>query len=123
VTTSVLAGTINGDLKISGATGDITSNPDGFPSMGYDDTMGEIHIHGDVKYAGNRGIVYARGAEIGGDLKINGNKNGVTLAGPVVKLNVVSGDLKCAGNSPAPSVEGNTVDGKIKGQCAESEGI
>ena len=117
----ILAGTIKGDLKIKGTVGGLP----GFSTSGHDNTAGPIVIDGDVKYEENFTQLFARGASIGGDLKVLKNTNTTGIGGgPRVEGNTILGDLKCKENVPPPfSPTGNDVDGDKKGQCAEDLGF
>ena len=91
---------VDGKVKLDGLVGDLTS-------------FEERELHGDVELTANRSALEILNSNFSRNLVVNRNTGGVTISGTFV-----GNDLLCDANTPAPTGTGNTVEGKIEGQCA-----
>jgi hypothetical protein len=92
--------TVDGKIELSEFVGDLSS-------------IEETEVRGDVNLTNNRSRLEILNNELGRNVQVRGNTGGVLISG-----NAVDDDLKCTGNTPAPTGVGNDVEGKSEGQCA-----
>jgi hypothetical protein len=82
-------------------------------------------VTGNARFAGNEGFIHIGGGlascaanEVRGSLRVHDNRQEITVAN-----NTVGQNLICAANEPAPTVFGNQVGGKARGQCGVNEPV
>lgn len=82
-------------------------------------------VVGDARFTANTswlglggGLETCTGNNVQGNLRVDHNLGGVTVANNTIKQN-----LLCAANDPAPEVDGNQVGGKARGQCRSDEAV
>ncbi len=81
---------------------------------GGDVDVRDTYIGGNLQLEDNVGTLTARNNTIGGNLQAFDNGGGPFTYSD----NVIDGNLQCTGNNPAPSGEGNVVDGNKEDQCS-----
>lgn len=80
--------------------------------QGYEGTIKNSRVNGDVQFDENTGPVTAVSNNVGGNMQVVANSGGVELIN-----NQMKGNLQCKENSPPPTGYGNRAAGK-EDQCA-----
>jgi hypothetical protein len=108
--------TVGGAVGISGASGFVLVGDPG------DDLCAPDSIGGILSLTSNTAGVEVSSSRIGGNVVLNNNSGRGRFAEdsrPEVEANTIGGRLSCAGNTPAPTNDGqpNTKGGSSSGQC------
>jgi len=117
--------TIDGDIVADGADEVHILNVYVGGSVTVKDTvngflLANSEIIGDVKLNDNYYAYSVEGNEISGNLALSNNEGGGYGFYHNFSGNIIDGNLQCKNNSPDPtSSGGNSVSGKVTGQCKE----
>ncbi len=71
-----------------------------------------VRVNADILFDDQSGTVKVLSNDVGGNIQLFQNTGGV-----VVRNNVVDGNLQCKENTPAPTGDGNRVQGSKEDQC------
>lgn len=113
-----IAGSLQGTgaalVQMTGTGGRIVGN---FQTEGGGSaTLTGAQVGGDVFVNGLTGVVAIRNTNVNGNVQFTDNRGGGAITG-----NRIVGNLQCTGNLPAPLASSNTA-ALIQGQCAASAG-
>jgi len=117
---TVCNSTLNGATTVTGTTGFVLigdGGDDGSPPCAGNNLAGMLTLDSNTGQ-----VEFGRNTITGGASLTNTSGSGPTVENSTSEIegNIISGDLACSGNTPAPTNDGqpNTVTGTRSGQCA-----